>query len=611
MKVVRAVSSIALAAGLFAACGGLPERRVDITAPRLVSAQPGSGVVPANVTFRLRFSEPLKRSTVFWSAVAADGGTVEAPDAVLLVPATARDKVVRSSSGKTSYAVDNLPLSQTERESAVPAEVALSEDRTELTVAPSDGLTPDATYHLFLSRELADDANNRLVNADTKVNESFELRFVVAPAVDDVAPVARLRSPVAGQDGVSLELDTVEVSFSEPVDHDSVDLSRAGLVETSTGMTMSFAGHEWRGDVLALALPAALPDGYEDGTGMCATLCIGDRYTLSADGLVRDVAGNASVTDAGQAFGAAMCMDTFGPRFGAAAEVVVDDTTARLVWTTDEPSSSEVYFSLCGDGVCPEPVVGASAACDVDVCALPDEVDAFACVHTVELKDLEPSTTFTVTLASADAGGRATSGETLTFTTLAPQPRLAITELFATPQGIDVNKGKFVEIQNVGRIAVDLAPATVGGGWKLARCSDAVCGTTTNVWPMKPATGSGTLAPGDVAVAAGRDFDAAAMGVPAGTMLLKHDGNATTVLSNGLTSTTAYTYALLSPEGKLVSTYGAHLGKPDAAAVKGRSFERAAPGAPDTAGNWRACDLPVAGAPGNFATPGVTTATAN
>jgi hypothetical protein len=304
-------------------------------------------------------------------------------------------------------------------------------------------------------------------------------------------------------------------------------------------------------------------------------------------------------------------MDTFGPRFAPGSGVVVDDTTARIDWRTDEASSSEVYFSICGDGSCPEPFVGASAACAVDICALPDEVDTFACHHTVELRGLEPSTTYTVTLASSDAGGRATSGETLTFTTLAPQPRLAITELFATPQGMDANKGKFVELQNIGRIPVDVTPTSAGKGWKLARCSDATCTTMTNLWPMKPATGAGTLSPGDVAVAAGRDFDAAAMGVPAEALLLRNDGSATTVLSNGLTSTAAYTYALLSPDGKVVSTYGAHLGKPDAAAVKGRSFERTSAGASDAAEHWRACDMPVAGAPGNFATPGMAAASAN
>jgi hypothetical protein len=94
-------------------------------------------------------------------------------------------------------------------------------------------------------------------------------------------------------------------------------------------------------------------------------------------------------------------------------------------------------------------------------------------------------------------------------------------------------------------------------------------------------------------------------------VLLKNDGTATTVLSNGLTSTTAYAYALLSPEGQVVSTYGAHLGKPDAAAVKGRSFERTSPGVADTAEHWRACDVPVSGAPGNFATPGVSRAAAD
>jgi hypothetical protein len=121
---------------------------------------------------------------------------------------------------------------------------------------------------------------------------------------------------------------------------------------------------------------------------------------------------------------------------------------------------------------------------------------------------------------------------------------------------------------------------------------------------MKPAGTTTSLVPGAYAVAGGKLFDAAAMGVPAETMLLVSSGSSTTVVANGLTSTVAYRYALLSPDGEVVSTYGAHLGKPDVSGVKGRSFERRDPAGDDTADNWAVSSAPVAGAAGTSATPG-------
>jgi len=602
-------ASTALALVLLTACGGLPSRRVDVAPPRLVEVTPSGSVVDPSATLRLRFSEPLKRSSVFQHTVADDPSSPEVPDAVLLVTAADRDKVVRTSSGKTSRAVDNLPLSESERAVAVPAEVALSTDRMEITVAPSDGFVPDTTYHLFLSREVSDDANNRLVDGDTRTNVSIELRFVASPAVDRIAPVAQLRSPVAGQAGVPVDLDAVEIVFSEAVDTSTLDAAAVGLVEESTGLRMLPVELLWRGETLIASFAAPDASGWDDGSGACGVLCLGDSYRLFADGAVRDLAGNLSTTGEAERFTAAICRDVGDPRFGPDVDVVAGDTSVELTWRTDEASTSEVVFSLCGDGDCPEPFIGERASCDVDVCDLPESSDAFACVHRVELRDLLPSTTYTVTLVSRDAGGRGTSGHTLSFTTLPPQPRLAITELLAAPQGLaDPNQGKFVELQNVGRVAVDLS--SPAGGWKLARCGDPSCATLTNSWPMRPAAGaSGLLAPGAVAVAAGTAFDAAAMGVPSGTLMLRHTGSASTVLSNGLTATTVYTYVLVAPDGSIASRYGAYLGKPDS--HRGRAFERVAPEAPDAAETWRLSDAPVPGAPGNYATPGSSVAAAD
>jgi hypothetical protein len=584
------------------ACGG-SKPTVDVKPPTLVSTSPSLGSpVPVDAVLRLRFSEPVKRSSLFWTAT---GAAEETPDSLLLVAADDRGAIVKTSSNEA----DTPPVSATTREKLVPVEVTLSEDRTEVSIRPLAPLAGDAAYFLYVSKRLSDDANNRLVNPDTKKNETLEMRFTTAPLPDDVRPVATLLVPAAHVVGAPdqtqpLDLARVQVLFSEPMDVATVTPDRLRIVEEGTGTVLAPSGLAWNGNILSMDLPTH-PAG-----GDCVRLCPAKLYVLSIDPSVTDLAGNAVVApDENQYFLSAACLDTAAPRLASdSAEVRPSDVTAIVTWRSDEASTSRVEFDDCGAAACPEPVDGPVSVCagNVDICALPSDEASFACTHTVRLTGLVASTSYAIRVLSFDVGGRGPTALTASFTTLAPQPRLALTELLATPQGLDdVNKGKFVEIQNVGSAAIDLAP--VGGkAWTLARCGDADCSTAalTNKWSMKPSGPATSLAPGAFAVAAGKLFDAPAMAVPADTMLLVSTGTSTTVVANGLTSTVAYRYALLSPEGDVVSTYGAHLGKPDASGVKGHSFERKDPAGDDSADNWAVSSAPLAGAPGTSATPG-------
>ncbi len=430
---------------------------------------------------------------------------------------------------------------------------------------------------------------------------------------DTTPPTVQLSSPAAGATGIALDLPALVVAFSEAIAPSSWSAELVTLREVGSGRLLvpAAASFDASGLLLTLMLPATTLPG-------CATLCPSESYELVVGGAITDVAGNAlAPVGAGERFFSAGCTDAAAPRIASTAAVsLVGDQSATVSWTTDERATASVAFVSCGGGSCPADVAAVdAAACDsVDICALPADEAGFACGHTARLTGLTPSTTYQVEVRATDSGGRAAVPVALTFTTLAAQPRLAITELFAAPKTAstgpltDADQAKFVEIQNIGLIPVDLTPTGSGAtrkAWKLARCPDSACsGTLTNVWSMKPTSGSAVLAPGEVAVAAGNSFDPVLMGLPSGVTELRNDGTSTTVLSNGLTASTAYAYALLNPDGVIVSTYGNHLGKPNLAATSGRSFERRDPAGADDAANWSVSNATVAGAAGNYATPG-------
>jgi hypothetical protein len=394
-----------------------------------------------------------------------------------------------------------------------------------------------------------------------------------------------------------VDLELVDVVFSEAMDENSWSPGSITLREEGTGKTIFPAESAWAENVLTLVLPP------NTGAG-CGTLCPGVTYVLQTDESITDVAGNpVSVPVDGQSFTAATCTDTAPPRVAAASVVASpSDTSATIRWNTDEPSSSSVELVVCDGGGClAPPFTGGDANCSVDTCNLPSDEASFACAHTVKVTGLEPQKTYTVVAISADPGRREGRSQEVTFTTLAPLPKVVISELFATPQGLtDANRGKFVELYNAGSTPVDL------NDWALGRCADPSCATITNRWTLKAsaAGASTTLAPGAFAVAHGKAFDMAAMSVPAGT--LEFLGSSDTLLANGLTSTTAYTYVLLAPGGSSpISSYSAHLGKPNLTSNNGRSFERKDLAGDDVVSNWAVSTAAVPGAAGNFATPGL------
>ncbi len=607
MRLVTAASLVALVACV----DQRPPVKADLEKPYVLSVSP-AGTVPTDATFRVQFSEPVKQTSLFWAD--ADAGA-PLPDGVVIAP-VAYQAVDETGAPKGALDPDNVsnivselnspPISATSRPRIVVATVELSADRTEVIITPQAPLKGDTDYVVVVSKKVTDDANNPLMNSESQTNETQVFEFRTEAPPDTGAPTAKLLSPAPGATGIALDTREVVVEFSEPMDNSTFERSSVMLMDGETQQEIRPTSTRWAENRLTLVLP----DGF--GTD-CDVLCPGVSYRLYVDPAVTDLAGNPlAPVDAAQQFTAAVCVDDAPPTLGT-PDVRESDVSAQVTFKSDEPVTGTVNFESCS-GPCPPSVPLPAATCAPDICALPtDEVD-FACSYAVRLTGLNPTQTYNVRIRVFDSGGRAAVSEPLTFQTLAPLPKLVLNELFAGPKTstsgpiTDANQAKFLEIQNVGNIAVDLTPTGSGStrkAWSLARCPTPDCaGSLTNVWPMKPVAGPSTLAPGAYAVAAGNAFDATLMGVPASATLLKNDGSSTTVLSNGLTSTTAYAYALLSPDGAIISTYGAHLGKPNLSATTGRSFERKVATDDDVATNWSVCQSPVSGATGNYATPG-------
>lgn len=465
---------------LLVACGPRRPLEVDLEAPYVVSITPSGNAVPIDATIKVRFSEPVRERTIFWPGEEDESETY--PDGVALGLAT-DEKSLKS-------AVGAPPLSASQREKVLPAQVEIVEGGTVVRLRPLALLEPLTTYVLVLSDEIRDQAGNKIATDETgKKKETQVIKFTTSSMLS----CSDTRAPIADEQSVLVEL-------------------------------------------------------------------------RSSNAVVR--------------------------------------------WSTDEPGSSEVHFaegdadfleSSCADSTDECRVASAPAsACDEPVrpCSMPDDAP-FLCGREVMLTGLRPATTYSFRIVSKDMSGNVTYGDIRSFTTEEP-PVVVISEIFATPQGLsDPNEGKFVEIFNGGDEPVDLA------GWGLARCAESACTSVpSSPWTFRPLVtgGSLVLAPGAYAVAGGDKFNPAAMKVPDGTLLLR--GSTTTLISNTVSASTANSFALVSVNGEVVSTYRAHLGTPNTGGRAGKSFERKDPLGPDTVDNWLLSTAAIASAPGNFATPG-------
>lgn len=567
----------------------------DLEPPYIVRVTPSGNAVPADAIFEIKFSEPIQHRTVFWH----DEDLGEAvPDGIVLGLSDDEDYL--------TSAVNNPPLSATQRKRTLPVEVELNAARDTVTVKPLQPLEGLTNYTLLVTRKIRDDRSNSLIKAPGEKKNATQLfSFTTAPAPDLTPPVATLRNPEAETTGVPIELAQVEVEFSEEIEPTTLTSSAIALRVRGTDQALVTDSVTLHGLVATFKL-ADHPDVD------CEKLCPDVEYQLWVSSSVTDLAGNPMSTAnlATQYFESATCTDEEAPRIANDGSPSVErgDVSVKVTWRTDEASTSVVelvegdeatLLSEC-EGAPSEAcviVTGAASACQADVCELSDNPAEWQCQHSVVVTGLTPETHYTLRVLSADAKGQHVYSNAVAFDTLEPLPKIVLNEVFATPQGLEsVNHGRFIELFNAGTIDVDLT------GWSLGQCEAVDCSTGVKPdipWTLTPVVqGAATLASGGYAVVGGKAFDAVTMGVEADAVVFK--GRTDTM--SWLTSSIAYTYVLLTPENQVVSYYGAHLKKPSD--NNGKSFERIDSAVDDVASNWALSTAEIPTAPGNFATPG-------
>lgn len=591
MKTVSRILATLVAGALVAGCEPPMDRIIpDLEPPYIVRVTPSGNAVAADATFEIKFSEPIQHRTIFWH----DEDLGEAvPDGIVLGLSDDEDYL--------KSAVDNPPLSVTQRKKTLPVEVVLSASRDTVTVRPMQPLEGLTNYTLLVTRKIKDDRSNSLIKAPGEKKNATQLfSFTTAPSPDRTPPVATLKNPVPETTGVPIELGQVEVGFSEEIDAPTLTAATIGLRVRGTQDELVTAAVTLEGLVATFTL-GDHPDGD------CEKLCPDTEYELRVSSSVTDLAGNPVSTAnlSTQYFKSATCTDDHPPRIANEATPEVDpgDVSVKVTWRTDEASTSVVELvegdeaklvTECSASPTEACVIvtGASSACQADVCELSDNPAEWQCQHSVVVSGLKPDTRYTLRVLSADAKGQQVYSNAVDFDTLEPLPKIVLNELFVSPSAPLTTTSEFIELFNAGDLDVDLA------GWKIVRCDDNDCTTYTNESPLAPwdETDPTVLPAGAYAVVVGNSFPWYSASDVDGALVFRglkslRDGNV-----DG--------YVLLNQDGVPASSYRGHLGKANSTANKAKSFERKVATEADEAGNWAVSTAEFGTPAGNFATPG-------
>lgn len=261
--------------------------------------------------------------------------------------------------------------------------------------------------------------------------------------------------------------------------------------------------------------------------------------------------------------------DEKGPKIteGPVASVV-RDTTATVVWITNERANSLVEYGPTDD----------YGTVELD--------NHFLEQHVVTIKNLEPETTYHLRAVSYDlfGNGPARSGDvTITTLPIQPPPDVLISEIMPSP--VSSTTGEYIEILNNGLDDVDLTGFTFTDG-------DAT--DTLQAFDG----GSTLLAAGEFAVIVDSDYVQGTYDIPSGVVLVT---TADSTLGNGLSVDDPI--SLFAPGQSVpATTYGTPDNTADSVPITtiptGTSVERLSAAAPDEAGNWCLSTDPSGSTPG-------------
>ena len=375
---------------------------------------------------------------------------------------------------RAAAAIEHAPLSAHERTLLVPAAAEVSSDRREIRLVPDAPLAPGG-YALLVSPRLKDEVGRKLAGNG--------MRF--AFTVEAPAPTAVLISPPPGGE-VPSNLGVVRA------------YATAGRVALLGPAGEELASADAHGPV-TLALPTPLTAGSE--------------YALA-------FAGKAVP---GQSFTAAACARSAAPALeGGAAQLSVRDTgvTARVV--LDWPAQLEATVEDAHGS--------AVSALAQAVCApAPCGPQSFACATAIRIEGLAPASDYSLRIIARDDYGFTLRAAPQPFSTVAPLPRVMISEVMAS--GVD---GEYVELLNAGPGAADLEALGLQGPDGIVR---PLLGNTAPL-PV-------ILAPGARALAVGASFDPGLYPrLPAATPVLR--ASTQRLLGRGLSDDAPPAFALLS-----------------------------------------------------------------
>jgi hypothetical protein len=436
--------------------GGLPQP------PHVAEVQPAPGAIAASARFHVAFSAPMDESLLLVDADHSETVVlVRAGDAEIVAAALAH--------GKLTARLRALLLA---------AHAAVGASAESIDLAPDQPL-PAGEIFLLVASRLKDAAGRKLAGNGARfgftVGQGAPLPALVAPRRGSLAPLnlARVRVAVPpGAQGKALAL-----------------AGPAGPLWTGT--TPAAPG------TLALAL-------CPQGRG-CAKLSAGASYSLRFEGEAVP----------GADFGAASCRKDSPPHTLTASLAARDDRIAAdavFDWPVlarlelakappgHAPGADDVALTrLCAQGACQ--VAEASAACEREGCA-PDgpagSPGAEPCAVHLEVRGLQPETTYLWRVSASDDEGNASEGSAARAATSAALPRVLVSEVMSwPPPPAPRHRGQYVELLNAGGAAIDLSVLALQGPDGKAR-------------PLvASAAGPVVLGPGKRALAVGSAFDAA------------------------------------------------------------------------------------------------------
>lgn len=364
------------------------------------------------------------------------------------------------------------PMTVEERQLVVPAAAQVAADLSAITVTPDQPLPP-GRFWLLVSPRLKDLDGRRLPGTGARF--AFDVQ---APP-----PRPRLVLPAPGSEAAS---------------------NLAAVHAFAAAGQLALLGPD--GAVVAGPVPAqgAVELALCADRGSCKALQPGARYTLSLDG----------VADEEQVFTASACAHTSAPALqGGAAQLEPHDTSVAVHVALDWPA--RLRAELDG-GLAAETLV----ACSPSACAAQE----FSCTATLALSGLLPATDYTLRLTATDDQGFTLQAPDQPFSTLAPLPRMLLTEVMASPPGPQPRSdGEYVELLNLGPGSADLSRLAL----------EEADGTLHPLLATAPALPL-LLPPGRRALAVGSSFDASRYPwLPVGTPVLR--AATTRLLGRGLT----------------------------------------------------------------------------